>query len=174
MDLDVLFSSLIRIIEIEHGTHSILYIYEGYEELNFEEITLNMLSDTLSDLTLYQSYQFESINDLMKHIHFVKEHIDVVSKHVGPYIDDKKLLKSIAHLPKVTLKDHFLRKYSKDNLMIDTLYVYFVNDQNISKAAKELYIHRNTLIQRLDKFMHETGFDVRKFQDAVLIYQLIS
>jgi carbohydrate diacid regulator len=43
----------------------------------------------------------------------------------------------------------------------------------MSKASKHLYVHRNTLIQRLDKLHQVTGFDVRVFQDAYLIYQLI-
>jgi sugar diacid utilization regulator len=172
-ELDALFTSLVHVILINHDAHSILYIYEGEYELNFEEVILNMLSDTLYDLTLYQSYQFEHIDNLMLHFEFIKENIELVPKKNGPYINNQKILKAIIHLPKQLLRDNFMRKYSKDNMMLDTLKSYFENDQNMSKAAKELYIHRNTLIQRLDKFMQETGFDVRKFQDAVLIYQLI-
>jgi len=42
-------------------------------------------------------------------------------------------------------------------------------DCNVSETAKKLYIHRNTLLYRLDKFKQETGLDVRTFNDAVLV-----
>ncbi|GJM80639.1 hypothetical protein HMSSN139_31350 [Paenibacillus sp. HMSSN-139] len=42
-------------------------------------------------------------------------------------------------------------------------------DCNVSETAKRLYIHRNTLLYRMDKFKQETGLDVRTFNDAVLV-----
>jgi sugar diacid utilization regulator len=50
-----------------------------------------------------------------------------------------------------------------------TLEQFFQLDCNVSETAKKLYIHRNTLLYRLDKFKQETGFDVRHFNDAVLV-----
>jgi hypothetical protein len=50
-----------------------------------------------------------------------------------------------------------------------TLETYFELDCNVSETAKKLYIHRNTLLYRLDKFKQETGLDVRNFSDAVLV-----
>jgi len=50
-----------------------------------------------------------------------------------------------------------------------TLETFFLMDCNVSETAKRMYIHRNTLLYRLDKIKHETGLDVRRFGDAVLI-----
>ncbi|MBU5445295.1 CdaR family transcriptional regulator [Paenibacillus sp. MSJ-34] len=50
-----------------------------------------------------------------------------------------------------------------------TLETFFQLDCNVSDTAKKLYIHRNTLLYRLDKFKQETGLDVRTFGDAVLV-----
>lgn len=52
---------------------------------------------------------------------------------------------------------------------ISTLETFFQMDCNVSETAKRLYIHRNTLIYRLDKIKQETGLDVRTFKDAVLV-----
>lgn len=57
----------------------------------------------------------------------------------------------------------------KDEEMQSTLHTFFQLDCNVSETAKRLYIHRNTLIYRIDKFKQETGLDVRSFQDAVLV-----
>ncbi|WP_168118478.1 helix-turn-helix domain-containing protein [Paenibacillus sp. HB172176] len=53
--------------------------------------------------------------------------------------------------------------------MLATLETFFSLDCNVSETAKKLYIHRNTLLYRLDKLKQETGLDVRLFRDAVLM-----
>lgn len=53
--------------------------------------------------------------------------------------------------------------------MQTTLGRFFELDCNVSETAKQLFIHRNTLLYRFDKFKQETGFDVRSFSDAVLV-----
>ena len=63
----------------------------------------------------------------------------------------------------------FNEGFSKlDNEMIRTIEVFFRCGLNLSDAAKELYIHRNTLIYRLDKIEKYTGYDIRNFNNAVL------
>lgn len=52
---------------------------------------------------------------------------------------------------------------------LSTLETFFQLDCNVSETAKRLYIHRNTLLYRLDKIKQETGLDVRSFKDAVLV-----
>jgi DNA-binding PucR family transcriptional regulator len=59
--------------------------------------------------------------------------------------------------------------YLLDAETISTLETFFQLDCNVSETAKKLYIHRNTLLYRLDKFKQETSLDVRSFQDAVLV-----
>lgn len=56
-----------------------------------------------------------------------------------------------------------------DEETISTLEIFFQLDCNVSETAKRLYIHRNTLLYRLDKIKQETGLDVRSFKDAVLV-----
>lgn len=55
-----------------------------------------------------------------------------------------------------------------DNEMRSTIKALFNNQLNIAETAKELYIHRNTLIYRLDKFQKLTGLDLRIFDDAII------
>ena len=51
--------------------------------------------------------------------------------------------------------------------MVHTIEVFFENSLNLSEAARKLYIHRNTLVYRLEKVQRLTGFDLRQFDDAV-------
>ncbi|MDO5436021.1 MAG: helix-turn-helix domain-containing protein [Clostridia bacterium] len=55
-----------------------------------------------------------------------------------------------------------------DREMTETVNTFFRQDLNIADTARQLFIHRNTLIYRLDKIMRVTGLDLRRFDDAVL------
>ena len=52
--------------------------------------------------------------------------------------------------------------------MLYTIDVFFKKDLSLAEASRSLYIHRNTLIYRLDKVERVTGLNLRKFEDAVV------
>ena len=51
--------------------------------------------------------------------------------------------------------------------------MFFKKDLNLSDTARQLYIHRNTLVYRLDKVQKLVGLDLRKFDDAVTFRMLL-
>lgn len=51
--------------------------------------------------------------------------------------------------------------------MIATIEKFFENNLNLSETSRQLYIHRNTLVYRLDKIQKVLGLDLRNFHDAV-------
>ena len=57
---------------------------------------------------------------------------------------------------------------SLDHEMILTIEKFFDNNLNVSETSRQLYIHRNTLVYRLDKIEKITGLDLRKFDDAII------
>jgi carbohydrate diacid regulator len=56
---------------------------------------------------------------------------------------------------------------SLDTETTTTIQKFFENNLNISEASRQLYVHRNTLVYRLDKIQRLTGLDLRKFDDAI-------
>ena len=50
---------------------------------------------------------------------------------------------------------------------LTTVFAFFDNNLNISETARQLYVHRNTLVYRLEKIQKKTGLDVRVFDDAL-------
>lgn len=54
--------------------------------------------------------------------------------------------------------------------LIQTLEEILKCDLSLTKAAKKLYIHRNTLMYRVEKIKKETGFDIRNFKEATFLY----
>ncbi|MBE5756968.1 MAG: hypothetical protein E7342_04115 [Clostridiales bacterium] len=66
-----------------------------------------------------------------------------------------------------TLVDDNAKAVFTDSEMILTAEEFLKNDLNFSETSRKLYLHRNTLVYRLDKIQKATGLDIRKFQDAV-------
>lgn len=80
----------------------------------------------------------------------------------------------LIHQLPVSLCEMFLREVfdDKDEDQFDeetlsTVNQFFENNLNISETARQLYIHRNTLVYRLEKIQKTTGLDVRVFDDAL-------
>lgn len=64
----------------------------------------------------------------------------------------------------------FNRKTAKlfSDEMLETVSVFIKRDLNLTDAARDLYIHRNTLVYRLDKIQKISSLDLRHFRDAML------
>lgn len=78
-------------------------------------------------------------------------------------------------------EDNYMQLINNDNVaklfadveLINTAELFFANNLNISLTSKAGYMHRNTLIYRLDKIKALVGLDIRNFNDAVVFQHLI-
>lgn len=72
-------------------------------------------------------------------------------------------------LCKMFIKEIFENKSPDDfdEETLTTIYKFFENNLNVSETSRQLYIHRNTLVYRLDKLQKSTGLDLRVFEDAI-------
>jgi DNA-binding PucR family transcriptional regulator len=76
-------------------------------------------------------------------------------------LDDQAVKTFLAEMPGLALlREEEMRK---------TIEAFLRLDLNISETARHLYVHRNTLLYRFDRVKQETGLDVRRFADAMLI-----
>ena len=50
---------------------------------------------------------------------------------------------------------------------MSTINKFFENNLNISETARQLYVHRNTLVYRLERIEKAIGLDIRTFEDAM-------
>ncbi len=102
---------------------------------------------------------------------------------VGKVFDTDKIIVSydnlgiarlIYHLP-TTLCETFLKEVFKkgsiDSLDHETLFTiqkFFENNLNVSETSRKLFVHRNTLVYRLEKIKKLTGLDLREFDHAIV------
>ncbi|MBZ9637199.1 PucR family transcriptional regulator [Clostridium sp. FP1] len=92
-----------------------------------------------------------------------------IKDHTFSY--NKMLFEKIVYNVDVKIKQELLGMLkdkfdAMDSEMIVTIEQFVNCGLNISDAARKLYVHRNTLIYRLDKIKKETNFDIRDFKDA--------
>ncbi|MEG1846336.1 MAG: helix-turn-helix domain-containing protein, partial [Oscillospiraceae bacterium] len=106
-----------------------------------------------------------------------------VSLEVGKVFDTEKTIVSydnlgiarlIYQLP-TTLCDMFLKEVFKrgsieslDQETLFTIQKFFENNLNVSETSRKLFVHRNTLVYRLEKIKKLTGLDLREFDDAIV------
>ena len=88
--------------------------------------------------------------------------------------DNLGIARLVYQLP-TTLCDMFLREVFKrgsiDTLDQETLFTiqkFFENNLNVSETSRKLFVHRNTLVYRLEKIKKLTGLDLREFEDAIV------
>ncbi|MCR5691473.1 MAG: helix-turn-helix domain-containing protein [Eubacterium sp.] len=72
-------------------------------------------------------------------------------------------------LCKMFIKEIFAEQTPNDfdEETLTTINKFFENNLNVSETSRQLYIHRNTLVYRLDKLQKSTGLDLRVFEDAI-------
>lgn len=61
----------------------------------------------------------------------------------------------------------------EDEEFLSTVTAFFENDLNVSKTATHAFMHRNTLVYRLNKIKKISGLDLRNFEDATVFKTLI-
>ena len=88
--------------------------------------------------------------------------------------DNLGIARLIYQLP-TTLCETFLKEVFKqgsiESLDQDTLFTiqrFFENNLNVSETSRGLFVHRNTLVYRLEKIKKLTGLDLREFDDAIV------
>ena len=88
--------------------------------------------------------------------------------------DNLGIARLIYHLP-TTLCETFLHEVFKrgsiDSLDHETLFTiqkFFENSLNVSETSRKLFVHRNTLVYRLEKIKKLTGLDLREFDHAII------
>ncbi|MBX4187159.1 MAG: helix-turn-helix domain-containing protein [Candidatus Doudnabacteria bacterium] len=86
------------------------------------------------------------------------------------HIDDLGMIATLAGGNK-KWQDNFVRrllmKLLAEEYLLETVEVFFDKNMSLTQTSKQLNIHRNTLLYRLDKIKKVTGLDPRKFNDAM-------
>lgn len=147
---------------------------ENEDLLSFTEA---VLSDFYFPVDLYVGRFFE-MNDKLKD-HFSREQI--YFRTVKPIHPQQHLFYFETSFPFVIMSDQGNQLFSmlyeeyqvlfqNDLELLATIKLFLENNSNTSLTAKKLYLHRNSLQYRIDKFIERTNIDIKAFQGALSVY----
>ena len=80
---------------------------------------------------------------------------------------------ALHHVPKQTKNRMFadmMVLFSEDEELRKTIKTYLEYQSNTSQTAKALFMHRNSVQYRIDKFIEKIGIDIKTFQGALTVY----
>ena len=142
------------------------------------EIHNNLMSENLMKVTIGIGTLINNVREIARSFKEAR-----VALEVGKVFDNEKSIISydnlgigrlIYQLP-TTLCELFLSEVFKrgsidalDQEIVFTIQKFFENNLNVSETSRQLYVHRNTLVYRLDKIQKITGLDLRIFDEAII------
>lgn len=139
-------------------------------EESWESFINAVNSDFYADLRLYQSSPFISLSTLNESLNKnIEKNIFIETYTNDKIIFYNKLKKHVDE----DLKKEVFKSLYYDKEFLRSIKLFLDADKNISQAAKLANLHRNTLDNRLEKFMNVTGYDLRNYEDSVFIYLLL-
>ena len=169
---------------ISVGEHDIVLVKEVKQNYDPQEIynIARQISDTMQSefytkVSIGIGTAADGVKDLARSFKEAQ-----VALEVGKVFDTEKNIvayenlgigRLIYQLP-TTLCEMFLheifKKESLDQLdreTLQTIQCFFENNLNVSETSRKLFVHRNTLVYRLEKIKKMTGLDLREFDDAI-------
>lgn len=183
-DFDVLtFSELLR--EFFDSDISIIWqdgksgfiVKEGGTDPNFHEIIDTITTEILVDFSVFigsKQYDLQTAKKIFQietklfrtaSMKYPKQRL-YTSEQIYPVILTQQLDTDM----QTYFTDCLLKEVKDDLELIHTIKVYLESNMNLTLAAKKLFIHRNSLQYRVDKFIEKTGIDVKQFENAVSVY----
>ena len=169
---------------IATGEQDIVLVKEVSPTVSNKEIVdmANSIVDTLNseyyvNVSIGIGTVVDNIKDLAKSFKEAQVAIEVgkvfdTEKNVISY-EDLGIGRLIYQLP-TTLCEMFLQEVFKngsleslDRETLTTILAFFDNNLNVSETSRKLFVHRNTLVYRLEKIRKLTGLDLREFDHAI-------
>lgn len=152
---------------------------EGYEavEHTAQTIVAMMNMEAMMNVRVAYGTIVSELKDVSKSYKEAKMALDVgkifyVEKKVNAY-NTLGIGRLIYQLP-INLCKIFIEEIFGDNVPMDfdeetlnTVNKFFENNLNVSETSRQLFVHRNTLVYRIEKLEKSTGLDVRTFDDAL-------
>ncbi len=173
-----------RDVLVDMDRHSVVLIKDMSEEGSLEELTQyaqalqeTLMGETAHQMTIGIGRGRHTMDELRESYVEARRAIEVgriFKPEESIYVFSRLILERfLMELPQdISAYYHsllFNRKNQRlfNEEMLYTIDMFFKKDLNLSDTARQLYIHRNTLVYRLDKVQKQIGLDLRSFEDAV-------
>ncbi|WP_138419796.1 PucR family transcriptional regulator [Aquibacillus sediminis] len=145
-------------------------------DISYQEIIDVLMSDFYMNVHLYISSYFHDANHALEQYQWTKKCFYATYPHskntVITYVDAiPYLFLSELDQPSMSLiVESILKETITEDELLDTVRIFLECNSNATFAAKKLYMHRNSLQYRVDKFIEKTGIDIKQFHGGLSVY----
>ncbi|WP_373895625.1 PucR family transcriptional regulator [Virgibacillus sp. CBA3643] len=149
------------------------------ESISYEQIIDVLMSDLYVKIKFLVGPYLDNLKNIDQYYYSFIKSANIAfaysDKSVITYID--AIAYTLLDQADVKLRNEItaivLNEFTADEDVLHTIKTFIECNLNVSLTAKELYMHRNSLQYRLDKFIEKTGVDVRQFNQAMIVYLAI-
>lgn len=149
----------------------IISFYQKKEKMYFQEIIDSLSEDLGTRIKIFEGFRISLKNNL----DFLKM-FSIIEKYREKdysYMNITDVILSTNTMNINTIREILLCEELKDYNFITLVREMLKNDLNVSKAANNLYMHRNTLNNKLDTIEFNTSISLRNFKGALSLYELL-
>ncbi|CCY07427.1 MAG: helix-turn-helix domain-containing protein [Coprobacillus sp.] len=149
----------------------IISFYQKKEKMYFQEIIDSLSEDLGTRIKIFEGFRISLKNNL----DFLKM-FSIIEKYREKdysYMNITDVILSTNTMNINTIREILLCEELKDYNFITLVREMLKNDLNVSKAANDLYMHRNTLNNKLDTIEFNTSISLRNFKGALSLYELL-
>ena len=149
----------------------IISFYQKKEKMYFQEIIDSLSEDLGTRIKIFEGFRISLKNNL----DFLKM-FSIIEKYREKdysYMNITDVILSTNTMNINTIREILLCEELKDYNFITLVREMLKNDLNASKAANDLYMHRNTLNNKLDTIEFNTSISLRNFKGALSLYELL-
>lgn len=175
--------ALLESSELIHLTSDrLLVILHDKETIQAEEVVGHFEAEVMKVISIYKGPKVKQLSDL-KYAYkqtMILEEL-VMDNQVSIVDYNNVLFDRVIHELSPNIQEELLSAYSSEypvqqlnTELLETINGFFKNDLNVTDTANELFLHRNTLIYRLNKISQVTNLDIRNFEDACRLRILLS
>jgi len=153
----------------------IVFFYYEKKDFDFLDIIPSLNEDFNSNLVLFESGPIDRSQPEGFRILF-DIYFQFYEKHPIRYLNNTLLIIELAkyqadQISKIT--SILLKTIIEDPSFLFLINALFENNLNITKTASSIYMHRNTINNKIEHIQKETGFYIQKFNDAMAVYILL-
>ena len=147
--------------------------------LSYEEMIEVFTTDFYLDVRFYIGPYLSDLNQAHEYFSWMQNSFDKLNR-----FSTKPVMSYVSAIPYLLtsitdqadgrfLIDSILKDTVDDEELLRSIQIFLECNSNVSLAAKELYMHRNSLQYRIDKFIEKTNIDVKQFENALAVYLIL-
>lgn len=170
-------ASISDVIWVQDSDGYIILVKKTVDKEAIEGLVSTIQTELFEDCQWLMGVPIKSDVSIYKQGNWLRESVGLLSQFsIRTYVVEIRLLlpyQLISVCPKEA-REQLLGEMKKDqDFILDaelsaTVEMLFVKELNLTDTAKALFIHRNTLLYRIDKIQKLTGFDLRKFSESFM------